>query len=89
MLHPAAEDPIQMPVQAPLTARERQVLDMAARGLTNNQIAERLEVTVHAVKFHLATIYRKLGVANRTEATFHYLNDLTTGATNGKGDGLR
>ena len=36
--------------------------------MTNGQIAELLEVTVHAVKFHLASIYRKLGVANRTEA---------------------
>ena len=49
---------------------------MTAHGLTNLQIAERLEVTVHAVKFHLATIYRKLGVANRTEATFRYLKGI-------------
>jgi DNA-binding CsgD family transcriptional regulator len=68
-----------MDVLACLTARERQVLDMTAHGLTNLQIAERLEVTVHAVKFHLATIYRKLGVANRTEATFRYLNELRLG----------
>jgi DNA-binding CsgD family transcriptional regulator len=65
-----------MDVLARLTARERQVLDMTAHGLTNLQIAERLDVTVHAVKFHLATIYRKLGVANRTEATFRYLNEV-------------
>lgn len=71
---PAADD--QADALARLTARERQVLDMTAHGLTNLQIAERLQVTVHAVKFHLATIYRKLGVANRTEATFHYLNEL-------------
>jgi DNA-binding CsgD family transcriptional regulator len=41
---------------------------MVARGLTNAQIAEILGVTVHAVKFHLAAVYRKLGVTNRTEA---------------------
>lgn len=46
---------------------------MTALGLTNGQIAERLNVTVHAVKFHLASIYRKLGVANRTEAAVLYL----------------
>lgn len=46
---------------------------MTARGLTNGQIAEQLGVTVHAVKFHLASIYRKLGVANRTEAAVLYL----------------
>jgi DNA-binding CsgD family transcriptional regulator len=56
-----------------LTAREEQVLEMTARGLTNRQIAEGLAVTIHAVKFHLATIYRKLEVSNRTEATFLYL----------------
>jgi DNA-binding CsgD family transcriptional regulator len=46
---------------------------MASLGLTNWQIASRLQVTVHAVKFHLAGIYRKLGVTNRTEAAVAYL----------------
>jgi DNA-binding CsgD family transcriptional regulator len=45
----------------------------AARGLTNAQIASELDVSIHAVKFHLASIYRKLGVANRTEATALYV----------------
>lgn len=57
-----------------LTPREQQVLEMTAHGLTNRQIADRLAVTVHAVKFHLATIYRKLSVSNRTEASFRYLS---------------
>lgn len=51
-----------------LSRRESEVLGMVATGLTNVQIARRLDVTVHAVKFHLASIYRKLGVSNRTEA---------------------
>ena len=51
-----------------LSPRESQVLHMVARGQTNGQIATDLGVTVHAVKFHLASIYRKLNVANRTEA---------------------
>ncbi|MGH2935409.1 MAG: response regulator transcription factor [Gaiellaceae bacterium] len=51
-----------------LSPRESQVLRMVSTGLTNVQIAGRLDVTVHAVKFHLASIYRKLGVSNRTEA---------------------
>ena len=46
---------------------------MTSLGLTNEEIAARLHVTVHAVKFHLASIYRKLGVANRTEAAVAYL----------------
>jgi DNA-binding NarL/FixJ family response regulator len=56
-----------------LSAREVKVLDAAAHGLTNAEIALRLEVSVHAVKFHLASIYRKLGAGNRTEAAFLYL----------------
>jgi DNA-binding NarL/FixJ family response regulator len=56
-----------------LTRRETEVLDAAALGLTNPEIAERLAVSVHAVKFHLAAIYRKLGAANRTEAVVVHL----------------
>jgi DNA-binding NarL/FixJ family response regulator len=50
-----------------------EVLEMTSHGFTNTQMAGRLGVTVHAVKFHLASIYRKLGVANRTEAAVAYL----------------
>jgi DNA-binding CsgD family transcriptional regulator len=60
-------------VSRPLSPREFEVLRMATQGLTNAQIASRLGVTVHAVKFHLASIYRKLGVANRTEAAVVFL----------------
>jgi DNA-binding NarL/FixJ family response regulator len=56
-----------------LSAREGQVLAAVARGLTNAEAADQLDVTVHAVKFHLASVYRKLGVGNRTEATVVYL----------------
>ena len=52
-----------------LSAREREVLQMASRGMTNTQVAGELHVSVHAVKFHLAGVYRKLSVANRTQAT--------------------
>jgi two-component system nitrate/nitrite response regulator NarL len=55
-----------------LTRRENQVLEMASRGLTNVEVGARLEISVHAVKFHLASIYRKLKVANRTEAAVIY-----------------
>ena len=58
---------------ASLSAREAEVLEMAAQGLTNPEIAARLHVTIHAVKFHLAGVYRKLGVANRTEAAVLFL----------------
>jgi DNA-binding CsgD family transcriptional regulator len=58
---------------APLSPREADVLALASRGLTNRQIAAELHVTVHAVKFHLAGVYRKLGVSNRTEAVVRWL----------------
>ena len=59
-----------------LTQREREVMDRAAHGLTNARIAEELSVSTHAIKFHLASVYRKLGVANRTEATAWYVGVL-------------
>jgi DNA-binding NarL/FixJ family response regulator len=64
-----------------LSPREAEVLDLASLGLTNAQIAVRLCVTTHAVKFHLAAIYRKLGVANRTTAVGLYLRGAQAGAT--------
>jgi DNA-binding CsgD family transcriptional regulator len=56
-----------------LTEREREVLRRASQGETNAQIAAALGVTVHAVKFHLGSIFRKLGVHNRTGAAALYL----------------
>lgn len=53
---------------ASLSNREAEVLERIATGRTNREVAAELSVSVHAVKFHLASIYRKLGVANRTEA---------------------
>jgi DNA-binding CsgD family transcriptional regulator len=57
---------------ASLSPREIEVLSLAASGLTNTQIADRIGVTIHGVKFHLMSIYRKLGVRNRTEAATIY-----------------
>jgi len=52
-----------------LTRREREILQLVAEGLSNANIARQLWVTEQTVKFHLSNIYRKLGVANRTEAS--------------------
>jgi DNA-binding NarL/FixJ family response regulator len=53
---------------AGLTDRELTIIKLLARGLSNQQLAKELWVTEQTVKFHLTNIYRKLGVANRTEA---------------------
>jgi DNA-binding NarL/FixJ family response regulator len=51
-----------------LTPRELEVLAMLAEGVGNKQIAARLAISEHTVKFHLASIYAKLRVSTRTEA---------------------
>jgi len=63
--------------ECPLTDRELEILQLVARGYTNGRIARDLWVTEQTVKFHLSNTYRKLGVANRTEASpYAHLNDL-------------
>jgi DNA-binding NarL/FixJ family response regulator len=51
-----------------LTPRETEVLQLLAQGLANKQIAVELEISEHTVKFHISSIYTKLGVASRIEA---------------------
>jgi DNA-binding NarL/FixJ family response regulator len=53
---------------ARLTDREREVLALAAQGLTNKAIGFRLAISDRTVQGHLANIYEKLGVSSRTEA---------------------
>jgi len=52
----------------PLTRREREVLQMLAAGLANKEVAARLAISDHTVKFHVASILGKLGASTRTEA---------------------
>jgi len=52
----------------PLTAREREVLQLLSAGLTNKEIAHRLGITEHTVKFHVNAILGKLAAETRTEA---------------------
>jgi len=56
-----------------LSPHEMAVLEVVATGLTNAEAARRLGVSVHAIKFHLASIYRKLSLSNRTEAAIWLL----------------
>ena len=52
----------------PLTAREDEVLALLGRGLPNKLIARELNISEHTVKFHVSSVYAKLGVTNRAEA---------------------
>jgi DNA-binding NarL/FixJ family response regulator len=51
-----------------LTPRELEVLAALAEGMTNKAIARRLEISLHTVKFHVESLFRKLGARTRTEA---------------------
>jgi NarL family two-component system response regulator YdfI len=78
VLHPAevdamfpAAEPASRPLAEltePLTPRESEVLQMLASGLANKEIAARLTISEHTVKFHVASILGKLGAGSRTEA---------------------
>lgn len=52
----------------PLTARETEVLEMLAEGLSNKEIAYRLSISEHTAKFHVNSILAKLHAGTRTEA---------------------
>jgi two-component system, NarL family, response regulator YdfI len=78
VMHPAEVDamfPAAVPgsrpfveLTEPLTPRESEVLQMLASGLANKEIAARLAISDHTVKFHVASILGKLGAGSRTEA---------------------
>ena len=53
---------------SPLSARERQCLQLAARGMVGPEIGHKLEITERTVNFHFSNIISKLGVLNRHEA---------------------
>ncbi|WP_308191877.1 response regulator transcription factor [Kitasatospora humi] len=60
-----AADPAQL---APLTAREREVLSLVARGLSNSELAAHLTLSEATVKTHVARIFAKLGLRDRAQA---------------------
>lgn len=60
---PSAED-----LDEPLTPRESEVLGLLVQGLSNKLIAGELHISEHTVKFHISSLYAKLGVSSRAEA---------------------
>jgi DNA-binding NarL/FixJ family response regulator len=65
----AVDAPVRVERPGGLTRRELEILKLVADGHSNAQLARMLWVTEQTVKFHLSNIYRKLDVANRTEAS--------------------
>lgn len=61
----AAEEPV-------LTRREREILQLLAMGLSNQEMAEKLVIAEGTLKRHVANLYQKLGVHNRTQAIRHF-----------------
>jgi two-component system nitrate/nitrite response regulator NarL len=57
-----------IPLAEELTAREQQVLQQLSEGLSNKEIAAKMHISDHTVKFHVNAILTKLGVTSRTEA---------------------
>ena len=70
VLSPEIEKAVQEEPLPEFTKRQLVILESAARGLTNKDIATMLDISVDAVKQHLAAICSKLGAANRSEATW-------------------
>lgn len=69
----------------PLTARELEILQWVARGLANQEIADRLVVSERTVRTHISHILRKLHLANRTQATLYALREGLAGLEEGSG----
>jgi len=65
--HIRSAEEAQAPID-PLTEREREILQLVAKGGSNKQIAVALAITERTVKFHVSAILRKLNAANRAEA---------------------
>lgn len=69
----SGREPVRRHSEEQLTEREFEVLKLAARGMSNKDIAEALVVSVPTVKAHLVNVFNKIGVGSRTEAVLEAL----------------
>jgi DNA-binding NarL/FixJ family response regulator len=63
------------PADGALTEREMEVLELAAKGMTNREIAQALSLSIRTVQAHLTNVFGKLGVGSRTEAVLYALRE--------------
>ncbi len=70
--HAQGKDSQELPT---LTAREREILELLARGLRYREIADKLSISFSTVRAHLSHTYEKLHVRSRTEAVVKYLQE--------------
>ena len=72
---PPTPEPVSGPTVDPLTEREVQVLQLLARGLSNQEIADQLVIVEGTVRAHVSNILSKLHLVSRTQATLYALRE--------------
>lgn len=75
LIHEIKKPKQKSPTKDPLTERELEVLRLVARGLTNQEIADKLIVEESTVRSHVSNILEKLHLANRTKAALYALKE--------------
>ncbi len=82
MMQEIMDKPAEKSTPEPLTARELEVLGLVAKGLSNEEIAERLVVSEVTVRTHISHLLAKLHLANRVQATLYALREGITSIDN-------